>query len=49
MSVTIGGRQKFLCHPGVVGKKIAVQITKKTAELEHDDFEELVSEGEELL
>ncbi|MDR3356188.1 MAG: flagellar motor switch protein FliM [Spirochaetaceae bacterium] len=49
LAVTIGGRQKFLCYPGVVGKKMAVQISKKTSNIEHDDFEELVSEGEELL
>ncbi|MDR2792500.1 MAG: flagellar motor switch protein FliM [Treponema sp.] len=49
LAVTIGGRQKFLCHPGVVGKKMAVQITKKMADFEYNDFEELVSEGEELL
>jgi flagellar motor switch protein FliM len=47
--INIGGKQKFLCRPGVVGKKIAVQITKKTGDIEQDDFEELVSEGEELL
>ncbi|MDR0383561.1 MAG: flagellar motor switch protein FliM [Spirochaetaceae bacterium] len=47
--VNIGGKQKFLCRPGMVGKKMAVQITKRTGDIEKDDFEELVSEGEELL
>jgi flagellar motor switch protein FliM len=49
LAVTIGGKQKFFCRPGVVGKKMAVQIIKKTADIEPDDFEELVSEEEELL
>jgi flagellar motor switch protein FliM len=48
-AITIGGRQKFLCRPGVVGRKAAVQITRKIADIEQDDFEELISEGEELL
>jgi flagellar motor switch protein FliM len=48
-SLSIGNKRKFLCRPGVIGKKIAVQVVKKTAELEQDEFEELTSEGEELL
>jgi flagellar motor switch protein FliM len=48
-AIIIGGRQKFLCRPGVIGRKVAVQITKKLADIEQDDFEELISEGEELL
>jgi flagellar motor switch protein FliM len=48
-SLNIGNKRKFLCRPGVIGKKIAVQILKKTAELEHEEFEELATEGEELL
>jgi flagellar motor switch protein FliM len=47
-SLNIGSRKKFLCRPGIIGKKIAVQITQKIAELGHEEFEELVSEGEEL-
>jgi flagellar motor switch protein FliM len=48
-SLNIGSKKKFLCRPGVIGKKMAVQILKKTAELEQEEFEELVSEGEEIL
>jgi flagellar motor switch protein FliM len=48
-SLNIGSKKKFLCCPGVVGKKMAVQIVKKLAELEQDEFEDLVTEGEELL
>jgi flagellar motor switch protein FliM len=46
-SLNIGSKKKFLCRPGVIGKKIAVQVTKKVAELDQEEFEELV-EGEEL-
>ena len=48
-SLNIGNKRKFLCRPGVIGKKMAVQIIKKTAELEQEEFEELATEGEELL
>jgi flagellar motor switch protein FliM len=48
-SLNIGSKKKFLCRPGVIGKKIAVQVTKKIAELEHEEFEELASEGEDVL
>ncbi|MDR2759676.1 MAG: flagellar motor switch protein FliM [Spirochaetaceae bacterium] len=48
-SLNIGNKKKFLCRPGVIGKKMAVQILKKTAELEQEEFEELASEGEEIL
>ncbi|MCL2211655.1 MAG: FliM/FliN family flagellar motor C-terminal domain-containing protein, partial [Treponema sp.] len=47
-SLNIGSRRKFLCRPGIIGKKIAVQITQKIDELGHEEFEELVSEGDEL-
>jgi flagellar motor switch protein FliM len=48
-SLNIGNKRKFLCRPGVIGKKMAVQVIKKVAELEQDEFEELGTEGEELL
>jgi flagellar motor switch protein FliM len=48
-SLNIGNKKKFLCRPGVIGKKIAVQVLKKTAELEQEEFEELATEKEELL
>jgi flagellar motor switch protein FliM len=48
-SLNIGNKRKFLCRPGVIGTKIAVQVVKKTAELEQEEFEELASEGEEVL
>jgi flagellar motor switch protein FliM len=48
-SLNIGNKKKFLCRPGVIGKKVAVQIIKKTAELEQEEFEELVTDGEESI
>jgi len=47
MVIKIGNREKFLCKPGVVGTKMAVQITKKLEDFSKEEFEELSSEGEE--
>jgi flagellar motor switch protein FliM len=48
MMLKIGDRRKFLCRPGVVGNKIAVQVLKKLEDIEQAEFEELVTdEGEE--
>ena len=46
MVLKIGNRDKFMCRPGVVGNKLAVQITKKLEEAPKSEFEELTSEGE---
>jgi len=44
----IGDRRKFLCRPGVVGNKTAVQVLRKLEDIEQAEFEELVvDEGEE--
>jgi len=48
MVVKIGKRPKFECKPGLVGNKVAVQITKKLEEISMDDFEELTTEVEDL-
>jgi flagellar motor switch protein FliM len=48
-SLNIGNKKKYLCRPGIVGKKVAVQIIKKTEELEKEEFEELAADSEELL
>jgi flagellar motor switch protein FliM len=49
MTVKIGNRRKFLCRPGVVRNKMAVQITEKLEEISREEFEELVAEeGEEV-
>lgn len=49
MTLNVGNKKKFLCRPGVIGKKMAVQIVKKLAVLEQEEFEELASEGDEKL
>jgi flagellar motor switch protein FliM len=45
-SLNIGNKKKFLCKPGVIGKKMAVQITKKLENVDQEEFEELDSEIE---
>jgi flagellar motor switch protein FliM len=40
-SLNIGSKPKFLCRPGVVGKKLAVQIVKKIGEIKQEDLDEL--------
>jgi flagellar motor switch protein FliM len=47
MALVVGNKKKFLCRPGVIGKKMAVQITKKLEDVGQEEFEELASEGEE--
>ncbi len=48
MMLKIGDRKKFVCRPGVVGNKIAVQVLKKLEDIEQAEFEELIAdEGEE--
>ena len=47
MILKIGNRRKFFCRPGVVGSKIAVQVTGKLEETTKEEFEELSAEGEE--
>ncbi|MCF6335427.1 MAG: flagellar motor switch protein FliM [Spirochaetales bacterium] len=46
MVLKIGTRDKFMCRPGVVGNKMAVQITEKLEEVPKSEFEELTAEGE---
>jgi flagellar motor switch protein FliM len=47
MSLNIGDRRKFLCKPGQIGNKLAVQIIKKLEDIEQEEFEELAAEGDE--
>ena len=47
MAIKVGNKRKFLCRPGVVGNKIAVQVIRKLEELDREDFEELAAGGEE--
>ena len=46
-SLNIESKKKFICRPGVIGKKMAIQVIKKIAELEQNEFEELATDGEE--
>ncbi|GHV78155.1 flagellar motor switch protein FliM [Spirochaetia bacterium] len=48
-SLNIGNKTKYLCRPGIVGKKVAVQIIKKTDEVEKEEFEELAADSDESL
>jgi flagellar motor switch protein FliM len=47
MVLKIGDRRKFLCRPGVVGNKLAVQVIKKLEDIDQTDFEELTTGAEE--
>lgn len=47
MILKVGNRPKFNCQPGVVGNRVAVQITSKIDSQEENEFEELAPEGEE--
>jgi flagellar motor switch protein FliM len=46
-TLSVGSKKKFLCQAGVIGKKVAVQVLKKLADIEQDEFEELSVEGED--
>lgn len=49
LTLSVGNKPKFYCQPGVVGKKMAVQITGKIVEDDTEDFEELSVEGDESI
>ncbi len=49
LTLTVGNKKKFYCQPGVVGKKMAVQVTGKIEDVTADDFEELSVEGDDSL
>jgi flagellar motor switch protein FliM len=49
MVLKVGNKPKFKCRPGVIGNKLAVQITEKLEDVSKDEFEELTAEGEEQL
>jgi len=46
-TLSVGNKKKFLCQAGVIGKKVAVQVLKKLADIEQEVFEELSVEGED--
>ena len=47
MALNVGNRTKFLCKPGLNGKKLAVQIVRQLGEPAIEEFEELAAEVEE--
>ena len=48
LTLSVGNKKKFLCQPGVIGKRMAVQIIDKIVqEGEAEEFEELSVEGDE--
>ena len=49
LTLSVGSKKKFYCQPGVVGKKMAVQIIGKIEEHENEDFEDLTPEGDETI
>ena len=49
MVLSVGNKKKFLCRPGVVGNKIAVQVIQRIESIEREEFEELAAGGEESL
>ena len=49
LTLSVGSKKKFYCQPGVVGKKVAVQIIEKIDEQESENFEELTPEGDDNL
>lgn len=49
LALSVGNKKKFYCQPGVVGKKMAVQVTGKIEDVTADEFEELAVEGDDTL
>lgn len=49
LTLNIGDKKKYFCQPGVVGKKMAVQVTGKLSDEGADEFEELSVEGDETV
>ncbi len=49
LTLAVGSRKKFYCQPGVVGKKVAIQVIGKIEE-DDEEFEDLTAtEGEETI
>ena len=47
LTLSVGNQPKFLCQPGVIGKKMAVQVIDKINHPESEEYEELSVEGDE--
>lgn len=47
LTLSVGNKEKFFCQPGVIGKKMAVQVIGKIDQAESEEYEELSVEGDE--
>ncbi len=47
LTINVGNKKKFYCQPGIIGKKMAVQVIGKVEQLEGEELEELSLEGDE--
>ncbi|GMO56475.1 MAG: flagellar motor switch protein FliM [Treponemataceae bacterium] len=47
--MSVGDVQKFLCQPGIVGRKMAVQVLQKIEQESFAEVEELSAEGDDIL
>ena len=47
-TLNIGSKPKFLCRPGIVGRKMAVQMIKKLGEIRQEEFDEFAAEVSDL-
>lgn len=47
LTLSVGDKKKFYCQPGIVGKKMAVQVIQKIDLGDEAEFEELSVEGDE--
>lgn len=43
----VGNKAKFFCRPGVIGKRMAVQIKKQIEEVKEDIFDEVAEGGDD--
>ena len=47
LTINVGNKKKFYCQPGIIGKKMAVQVIGKIEQAEGEELEELTLEGDE--
>ena len=47
LTLSVGNKKKFLCQPGVIGKKMAIQVIEKINNGDSEEYEELSVEGDE--
>jgi flagellar motor switch protein FliM len=47
MALKVGDRKKYLCRPGIISNKMAIQVIKKLEDTKPEEYAELKVEGEE--